>query len=153
MLAVAMAEGGQTIANAACRYTNMTDACCIAGVKFPTNLSDEVLRLLEWFDKKTSKMCVWWRERDEEARYCLVGEILVKLVDGVSVEDIRAYIDEKLTVIRKEVGNLQKRLDGAHYDDVYGFDDESIYLTENNWGCDRRHLEREECDWFTRRAS
>ena len=153
MLAVAMAEGGQTLANAALKYTNMTDACCIAGVKFPKNMSQEAQNLLKWFNVETSKMCEYWDERSEEARYCLFGEILVMLVDGVEAETIRERVERRLGKIRKECESESKKM-GERYDDRYRFDEESIYLKENNWG-DRRVEEEseEDWDWWTRRAS
>jgi hypothetical protein len=151
MLAVAMAKGGQTIANAACRFTNMTDACCLAGVKFPRSLNKEVLDLLNWFNQETSKMCEWWSESAEEARYCLFGEILVEIVEGKAVDTIREFIEGKLATIREEVRKKPREKD--HYDDRYGFDEDSIYLKENNWGDKKEYGGEEDLDWWTRRAS
>lgn len=154
MLAVAMAEGGQTLANAACKYTNMTDACCIAGMKFPRDLDAEQRGLLIWFNARTRWMGKGYDDRAEhtaEARYCLIGEMLVKMLEGVGTEEIKEEIERKMRGLDRKVKNAEHRGE-ERYSDRYGFDEESIYLYENNWGDDRSHLEREDCDWFSRRA-
>lgn len=152
MLAVAMADGGQTIANAACRFTNMTDACCLAGMKFPRNMNNESVKLLEWFNKETSKMCEWWDENAEEVRYCMVGEILVNLLEGKGVAEIKGLVEERLSSMSNERNQVIKAArECENYDDRYGFDVNSIYLRENNWGNSR--VEEAEEDWWTRRES
>lgn len=152
MLAVAMAEGGQTIANAACRFTNMTDACCIAGVKFPKTLSKEAVALLEWINMETKNMCEWWDESAEEARYCLFGEILVKYLEHESCESIKEYMKAKLATIKKEVRTAPREAD--HFDDSYGFDEESLFLV-NNRGCSKDSYEEGDEEgfyWWRQRA-
>lgn len=145
MIAVAMAEGRQTKVNAACRFANITDACCLAGVRFPRNLNRDVVRLLDWFNNSSSKMCEWGNENAEVARYCMIGEVLVKILEEEPIERIREFVTMRLGKIRKEV---RENTTGRHnYDDRYGFDSRSKYL-KNNWGYRRDEEESEEdLDW------
>ena len=154
-LAVAMAEGGLTIANAACRYTNLTDACCIAGIRFPREMDAEYRDLLIWFANRTRWMGKGYDDRAEhtaEARYCLIGEMLVKMLEGVGADNIKEEIEDKIKGLDRKIKNAEHR-GHDRYSDRYGFDECSTWLYENNWGDCREYDEREDCNYWTRRVS
>ena len=154
MLAVAMAEGGQTLANAACRYTNMTDACCIAGIKFPREIDAEKRGLLIWFNERTRWMGKGYDDRAEhtaEARYCLIGEMLVKMLEGVGTEEIKEEISRKMRGLERKVKNAEHR-GKERYSDRYGFDEESRYIYGNAEIKTKASEEWREEDWGTRVA-
>lgn len=150
MLAVAMAEGGQTIAQCACRFTNMTDACAIAGVKFPNKLDTEFHALARWLNEETKRLCQYWDETAEEARYCLVGEMLVKMQEGESADSVRAHLENKMMDMKKIVRTAKTHREDR-FSDREGFDEDSIYLRENNWGDKRVYNARNDEDYWTRR--
>ena len=149
MLAVAMASGGQTLTNAALRYTNMTDACCIAGVKFQSAMGARYSELIDWFARESFRLCQDGGERMEELRYSLVGELLVRMLEGVDAEQIRGYLRDAMAKHRvrgsKSYGNSRY----VPYDDRFGFDVQSRYLV-NNWGRDGD--DDTGYDWWSRRT-
>lgn len=151
MLAVAMAEGGQSLANAALRYTNMTDACCIAGVKFQSAMGARYSELIDWFDTESLRLCKDGGERMEELRYSLVGELLVRMLEGVDAEQIRNYLQGEMAKHRVRGSKSYVNSRYVQYDDRFGFDAQSRYLV-NNWGRDGNDNDNTEYDWWTRRT-
>ena len=154
-LAIALAEGGVALANAACRYVNKTDAMTIAGARFPAKIDNDYQNLINWLNDKTRWMCDnRSTETFEETRYCLIGDILAGILEGRSAEDVQSEIEGKIKKYESEIYHANHTIQDR-YSDREGLDEESDYI-EGNRGGDRKSefgFEEEECDWWTRKSA
>lgn len=151
-LAIALAEGGVSLANAACRYVNKTDAMTIAGAKFPATIDNDYLKLINWLNDKTMWMCAnRGMETFEETRYCLIGDILAGILDGRSAGEVQKEMEGKIKKYEREIYHANHMIQDR-YSDREGFDEESPYL-ENNWGDKMEYAEEDDIDWWTRKSA